>query len=282
MEKFGHVFRNDSDKRVKIGGQYVFCYSPKKMKELYPNGEFTMMGEAKTKKKEPKPPKEGQEPKPPKVEKIAELNIGGQNLDVNPVPEKKEFFYKTAGYVCIGEKNYIALKSSWLPFAAMIAGMVALLALIIALILLLLLNPKTLTPDHPMPETDKHAVDAGETGDKIATEAGGGGLAISYTLNAKVDLSKKEIDVYYRNPIRSTHNVSVELYITSGGEDHRIATSGTLEPGKVLGTMELGKDAPKLVEGQYTGYYLVTVWDAVTGEKALLQPKIENVKITVK
>ena len=54
MDKLGHVFRNDSDKRIKIGEQYVFCYSPKKMKELYPEKEYSLVGEAKTKKKEPK------------------------------------------------------------------------------------------------------------------------------------------------------------------------------------------------------------------------------------
>ena len=284
MDKLGHVFRNDSDKRVKIGEQYIFCYSPKKMKELYPESEFTLLGEAKTKKKEPKPPKEGKEPKPPKepkVEKIAELNIGGQNLDVNPVSEKKDIFNKVSGYACVGERNFIALKSSIIPFIATVAGMVIALALIIALILMLLLNPKTLTPDHPMPETDKNAVDAGETGDKLATEAGGGGLSMSYTLSASIDLSKKEIAMHYGNPITSTHNASVELYIDSDGENYLIAASGTLEPGKILRKMVPHKDAPKLTEGSYTGYYVITVWDAVTGEKALIQPRINDVKITV-
>ena len=288
MDKLGHVFRNDSDKRIKIGEQYVFCYSPKKMKELYPEKEYSLVGEAKTKKKEPKKTKTAdgaiEEPKKkePKVEKIAELNIGGQNLDVNPVSEKKDIFNKVAGYACVGEKNYIALKTSILPFIITIASMIVALALIIALILMLLLNPKTLTPDHPMPETDKNAVDAGETGDKLATEAGGGGLSMTYKLTASVDLETKEILMLYGNPITSTHNASVELYITSNSKDYLIGASGTLESGKELRTMDLHKDAPKLEKGNYTGYYLITVWDAVTGEKALVQPRIDNVKITVK
>ena len=46
---FNHIFKNDYDKRIKIGGEYVFCYSKEKMQALYPENNFSVAGEVSTK-----------------------------------------------------------------------------------------------------------------------------------------------------------------------------------------------------------------------------------------
>ena len=47
MANFNHILKTDYDKRVKLGKEYVFCYSKKKIKELYPSGAgYSLSGEA--------------------------------------------------------------------------------------------------------------------------------------------------------------------------------------------------------------------------------------------
>ena len=52
MASFNNIFKQDYDKKIKVGDEYAFCYSPKKLKELYPEGNYSISGEARNGSKE--------------------------------------------------------------------------------------------------------------------------------------------------------------------------------------------------------------------------------------
>ena len=278
MDRFSHIFKSDCDKRVKVGEQYVFCYSKKKLQELYPDGNYTLLGEA---KRTQKPPKKYQEQKP--VNKIGEISVAGKNLDIQPAGTSEGVFNKTDGYLCVGEGRFVSLKSSRVAFIASVAGIIAALLVCVALILLLLLNPKEVEPDHPKPELEPNVVlDQEDTGKRKETsEAGAGATSMSYKLSATLD-SSGELSIYFKNPGTSSHDVSLELYVLSGEESYLLFRSGLIPAKGEIRKIALDKDAPTLKEGEYTGYYKVIYYDPVTGERALVESQLDNVKITVK
>lgn len=277
MEKFSHIFKSDCDKRVKIGEQYLFCYSKKKLEELYPAGNYTLLGEAKKSGKQKKTA-EGEQPT-----KLGEISVAGKNLDVEPSGTSDSFFNKTEGYLCVGDGKFIALRSSRLPFILTLAGIIAALIICLVLILLLLLNPKEVEPDHPKPELEPNVVlDEKDTEERKETEeAGAGATSMSYKLTATLT-PDGQMSMYFKNPGRSSHDVVVELYVASGSEKYLLFRTGLIPAGSGIYTMALDENAPTLKEGEYTGFYKVIYYDPATGERALVESQIDNVKITVK
>lgn len=260
----------DHDKKVKIGDHIFLCYSSEQLKQLYPEGNYTVIGETAKKKK---------------VEHTAELLASNQKLPLSAFNSHSRLFYGVAGYVKVGEGEYVALLRSRLPFLAMLLGGIILLALLIFL-LLGQLQPKPpviIDPDHPLPTQDSNAdkLPDDPNSQRPDVPEGGGSLSMIYTLEAKLTLSTGEIDIYFQNPSASSHDVSVILYITTGGQDIAIAQSGLLKAGYGLDKLQFAEGTAQLQEGVYTGKYLLSCFDPATGERALVQPEIAGVTITV-
>ena len=110
-------------------------------------------------------------------------------------------------------------------------------------------------------------------------------LTMIYTKTAKVDLSAKEIGVYFANPQKSNHGVVLELYVTAGGMDYLIGKSGLIEPDYGIRKMTLDTSEVSLSvtseDVVYTGKYVVRYYDPETGERAVVSSEIAGVTITV-
>lgn len=256
----------DYDNEVKIYGEEIECYSPKKMKELYPNKDYKVVGEVRAQNKK---------------EAIERIGIGDKARKVAEPDAFNKILNKVVGYVAVGQDEYVALLQSRVLFLILLFGF-GVGILLIALLMWLLLRPDVINPDNPMPEPDQYIEtlpdDSGET---APPRNGGGSVSMVYMLEAELSLSTGEISMYFQNPGDSNHDVTLSLYIVSGDQEILIATSGRLPAGSGLYTMEFDQGSAKLSEGQYAALYRVAYYNPETGERALVESDITDVTLSV-
>lgn len=274
-----HTYRamsgTDHDQNIKFNKKEVQCYSKKQLKKLYPNGDYKLVGETRTSKKKAV---------------VSRLKLGEQVADVSVHGCHNRLLNKCVGFARVGADEFVALQVSRIPFLIILACAIVALGTTSTVMVTSMVNPPSYTPsgpvviapDHPMPSQDVNAeANEGDNSEKAEVEKGGGSLSLSYSLDAKLDLDTGKIDIYVKNPKSSTHDMSVILYLVSGETEVAIAQSGRVSAGYSLKTMELVEGTATLSEGVYTGYYLLSLFDPETGERALVQPKIAGVELVV-
>jgi len=289
MARFNHIFKTDYDKCISLGRASVFCYSKSKLQELYPDG-YNLCGEVvkrnkksleRFEKKQLKLRLKGKQEK--ELAKLGDLFVDANVLSIYPHGSASDLLHKTEGYVCVGDGQFIAVKTSRLAFLLILLGLI--LATVACIVLLLLPNdkpPVIIEPDHPLPPVDENVVPTPDDGgEKPNTPEGGGAVTMIYTLEATVTLSSGEIGIYVKNPKASSHDIDIKMYIISGNKEYHIASSGLVKAGNGLYKLTLKDDAPILKEGVYNGYYKLGYYDPVTGVRALVEADIKDVKITV-
>lgn len=284
MQRYQPQLHNDYDVRVKVGKRYVYCYSARHLAKLHPDGNYVVVGEALRYSAEDAKLALAERKQDKKHPPIGEMTYGGALHGVYSVGSFSHILYYEAGYLAIGDGKYIALLASRVPFLVTVAATtVALVAAIILIVHLLPQGPNTIIPDHPLPEKDPNAgqIEDDDT-EKPDVEAGGGAISPYYQLVATIDLSEKRIDVWLRNPNKSTQDMQVELYVQSGGKDYLIGTSGLIEVGYGINEIAYSDAQAALVEGVYTGYYMVYAFDPVTGHMSNFVLRLDGVEITVK
>lgn len=277
--------KNDYDKKWNIKKQPLAFYSPQKMREMHPDGV----------------PLAGEAVKKSGVKQIGGLQVLDQVWSVTEFGGHSRFLYKLVGYVAVAPDKYVALIKSRIPFLILLFSLVALLlAATVGFVILLGMQgtiqipgittaPPTTTskpiiPDHPLPPIDTGAEKLPEDeqiGDKVESEEGGGSVYMIYSTVANTYLDQDTYSIYFKNPNRSNHDVQVELYVTSGGKDYLMAKSGLLQAGYGINFIKKLEEAPPLQEGTYTGYFLVHYFNPKTGEKVIVESKIEDVSIFV-
>ncbi len=284
---FRTQLKQDYDNRVAVDKSHVLCYSKKKLDEAHPDGSYTIVGEARSVKAAQAAAKKAKKPpRRPPVEPIGELPIGsGRSLGVHPVGTAGGLWFKKAGYVAVGAGQYVCILTSRVPFLASILG--SLLTFGVALTLILTLGgPRIIHPDNPMPdEDDKSLPLEGDTSDKVVSEHGGGSVKVEYTTKAHVHLDEKKIDIYYRNPNASNHDVTVDLYVLQGDRRIKIGSSGRIVSGKGLLELKLDDSAARLTptndEVSYAGEYILTFYDPESGVSSYLTTTVRDIVITV-
>lgn len=261
----------DHDQKVKIEKQELFCYSRKQLDKLYPDKDYKIVGETRAKNKK---------------EAIAQLKAGEKTLDVSEFKSNSRLLNKCVGYARVNRDEYIALLRSRVPFLILLLCCIA--ALIIAVSLLMgAINeeppgPVVIDPDHPMPTQDINATpNEDDNSEKAQVEEGGGSLSMIYSLDAELNLTTGQIRIYFMNPNASTHDVSLILYVVSGDTEVPIAQSGRISAGYSLTSLTMVEGTAALSEGVYTGYYMLSLFDPETGERALVQPEITGVQLVV-
>ncbi len=258
---------SDYDQRVKIGKDKIFCYSKKQLDEIYPEGNYRIVDETLRKNKK-------------KI--ISQLQLRGTELDVCEPDSHSGLLYRRAGYVHVGGDYYIALLKPRWPFVLILLGLLLLLALAVSL-LMIPREPVVVQPDHPAPVIDPNsALIEGDDSQKAEVAEGGGSLSMIYTLEAELILSTGEIEIYFKNPNSSTHNVSIELFVLNGEERVSIAKSGLVAAGSQLNKLTMTEGSATLRQGIYEGLYVLSCYDPVSGERALVQPEITGVELTVR
>lgn len=259
---------HDHDKKLRYEQIDVYCYSKKQLDKRYPEKNYRIIGEAKAKNKK---------------EELAQLSLEAKKdpYIVSELGSHNKLLYKRAGYVYVGNDEYVAmLKSRWL-FLLLLFGLLALLGLL-ASMLLQGEGPLVIQPDHPLPEKDAYVEEIeGDDSEKAEVAEGGGSVSMIYTLEANVTLSDNVVEIYFKNPNASSHNVVTELYLVSGEKEILVARSGLIEPGFELHRLDLDSAAVTLSEGVYTGLYKIQCYAPETGERALVAPEITGVTVTV-
>ena len=262
---------NDHDKKLRYEQVDVYCYSKKQLDKRYGDGgSYRVVGETKTKNKK---------------EEIAQLLLNKQNkpLVVCKPDLHNAILYKRAGYVHVGNDEYVALLKPRWPFLLLFFGLLT-AAVILATMLMQQTEagPVVINPGNPLPPRDPYVspIEDDDT-EKADVAEGGGSVSMIYTLEAKATLSSGEIGIYFKNPNASSHNVVVELYLLNGEDEVLVAQSGLVEPGFALDRLTLHSDAAVLTEGVYEGLYKVQCYDPVSGERALVAPQITGVSVSV-
>ena len=274
-----HIVPARYDTQTQLRGRKIKCFSDRYLKRRYPNGEFTLVGEIGDKKAK---------------SAIGMVQIDHDLYDVVSPGSKNRLLWRTVGYLQVGQGEYVAVMKNRLKFLLLF-----LLMLLIAGGLLYMAlsggfpsggtddpignDPIVIDPDHPLPPPDENASKLeGDTSEKADVSQGGGSLTLVFTLKAEVDLSTGQIAIAYENPNSSTHNIMLDLYIISDGQEYLIARSGLVEPGYSLTKLQLRDDAPVISEGLYAGLFRIHSFDPLTGEQASVVPEVPQVEITVK
>ena len=259
----------DYDDEIEIYGEQLDYYSPKQMKELYPDKDsYTIVGEIRRNNKK---------------EAIEKIKIGDKYRKVAKYKAFSRIFNKEVGYLCVGDDEYILILKSRLAFLLMLFGL-GFGILVASLLLWFLLKPEEVTPINPLPPVDtgvQTLPDDGSTARPVDPN-GGGTVSMIYSLDAEMSLSTGKISMYFQNPKTSNHDVVLELYIISGDQEVLVATSGRLPTGAGLYVMQFDETAAKLMEGTYAAKFKVHYYNPITGEKALVESDITDVTIKVK
>lgn len=259
---------NDHDKKLRYEQVDVYCYSKKQLDKRYPENNYHIIGEAKPKNKK---------------EELARLAVIAREKPyiISRLGSHSTLLYKRAGYVHVGNDEYVALLKPRWPFLLLLFGLTGTLALTLSL-LLRSGAPIVIQPDHPLPEKDPYTTPIEDDNtQKAEVDKGGGSVSMIYTLEANAKLSDGVVEIYFKNPNASSHNVVAELYLVSAGREILVARSGLVEPGYALNRLDLDAKTVSLSEGVYTGLYKVQCYDPETGERALVAPEITGVSVTV-
>lgn len=136
-----------------------------------------------------------------------------------------------------------------------------------------------INPDYAPEEEEPNQESMEGSGDKLEQPDGGGAVSILYsTDDIIIDLSEKKISLMFGNPSRSNMDMILQVVI----QDQVIVQSGRITPGHRVRTLELIKDAEKMLStGGYKAKYVVLYYDPESGEKAIVNTEIP-IDITVK
>ena len=260
----------DHDKKAKVKNQTIFCYSKGQLDSIFPDGDYEIIGETLYANK---------------AEEIATLVAGKCEYIISEEKSHNRILFGVLGYIRVGENQFVALLHCRIAFLILLGSGIAVLG-ILAAILVGMMQPKPpiiIDPDHPLPTVDSNveSLPSDPNGQKPTVPEGGGSLSMIYTLEAELSLSTGVIKIYFKNPTASSHDVSVILYIIAGDQEIAIAQSGLIKAGYGLSMLEFVEGTARLQEGVYTGKYVLSCFDPYTGERALVQPEIAGVTITV-
>lgn len=281
MASLQYIFKNDYDKRIKLVGEHVFCYSKKKMKELYSEKNYSIVGEASSTLVKQKKQENTKKPE----EKVGKLAVGKQAVDVFVTGKHKKGLYKNEGYLCVGEDAFVTVHTSRVLFLTALVALIALLAVTVFLIIRLLASPEppiVIDPDHPMPEIDPDIEPIeGDSGEQTPAPSGGGSVAMVYTKAVTISLSSDKATIFYQNPASSNHSVVLELYIVSGDEEYFIGKTGLIPAGSAIYELNVSERSANIREGTYTGLYRVIYYEPTTGVRAMVGSDITGVSVVV-
>lgn len=267
MKLYQIIPQTNYDKELEILDCQVECYSKKRFKKLYPYKEPQFIGEL---------------VKRPRKQIIGKLSLSDDiAAKVSEYGTHSKLLHRKAGYVCVGEDQYVVLLKSRLPFLLWFLGLgLAACVLLLALWLLSRSGPPVINPDNPLPSQDPNVQTLPEEGKKPELN-GGGSVSMIYTLKAELTLSDRTIKMHFKNPSDSTHDVVLEMYLISAQQEIKIAQSGRIPAGTGLFELTFDQKAAVLSEGQYTAKYKVNYYDPETGERDLIVSDINDVDLKV-
>lgn len=261
-----YILKDDYDQKEKLKKEKIFCYSKKKLNDLYSEKDYKIVGEisGKTINKEDIKPDQ----------RVLEYN--GLYFLIEDYGTANKIIYARKRFISVDNDEYVVLLNNRIIFILLFG----IISLFIGLLLLFILRfGSDLLNPIPVVDPNLDKIE-GDTSEKIDSEEGGGSVSIAYALEANLSLATNDIAMILGNPNESNHQFVAELYIENGDSDICIAKSGLISPGYQLSVMKFNNQA-QLSSGSYQGYYYLKFYNPETGELALVDSKIENVVITV-
>lgn len=140
-----------------------------------------------------------------------------------------------------------------------------------------------LEPDYASIEVEENAVPLApaEDDEKPEVVQGGGSVTISFRDGVTYDAATKEVALFYQNPGSSTHDVVVQVILTSGENEYLLGQSGLLHAGYEVSKISGAELPVQLKPGGYNGKLKLLFYDPETGERAIVDTDIPTT-ITVK
>ena len=145
---------------------------------------------------------------------------------------------------------------------------------VVVIIVLINKNNSALTPDYAPGTIDTNAIKEQDKGDKINVSNGGGGVSLAYSNIVSINSSKKEVKLYFKNPIQSRESIVLELVVEQNDKEYVLAKSDLLPPGYALYNLDLTSSI-KLPKGGYEGKFRLTYYNEETGVKQIVNTEIE-------
>ena len=144
----------------------------------------------------------------------------------------------------------------------------------------LLYQNKLVAPEFAPSEIDKIATEEKNDDKKMDKKEGGGAVSLSYSDNITIDINKKIVGLYFKNPSKSRENIMLQLILNKNNKEILLAQSDLLPAGYVIRKMDL-KDNAILQAGKYKGILRVTYYNEETSVKQIVNTEIK-VNIEVK
>lgn len=144
------------------------------------------------------------------------------------------------------------------------------IALCIAVIIFLLVRNRM---DYNPIEIDPNAQELKDDDKEKLTDDGTlNAVRLSYSTEVKVSLSKKEVDLKFKNPSVSNQNMVLTVQILDGNKEIEIAKSQSVPVGYFIEKLQLNKNV-SLKKGKYKGQFVINYYKDETNEKSMLDTK---------
>ncbi len=244
------IIPNTYDKEITFDSQKLQVYSEKKLEDLYPEGDYLVVGFI---------------DKSNKNKAYEKIIINDKVYGVYRSNTKRSVLSHTVGYIQIDEKTFLSVKKKNLLLILLF-----LTGLLILLFCLSHFKGSNLVDNEDVPTATPEQIE-NDTSEK----ADGNSVSIWYNLKAKSTTDSDVISLTFGNPNKSTHALKVMLY---DANDVLIGQSELLEPGyKLEGINKL----LNLPAGEYNCYFLVKFYGQDLSEVPNIDTKIPDVKLTI-
>lgn len=294
MLEFDYLSKDDYDRIVRVGGVDVPCYSKEKIKALT-GAKVSPSHEARVYSEKEMTPNEDGSQKKSAANRIGSLRVRAREFGISKVGGNNPILYKTVGYLPLADGSYVALCVSRVPFLALASGVTAAILAVSAIFLVQWIQgmgdsndgPPVIEPDHPLPDVDSGAVpdqgDDGYGGTPGEVPEGGGRVPMVYKNAASYYLNSRHIQIYFKNPTYSSHDIVVSLYVLDqNGNEYLLAETGRIPVGYSLAKISPVADAPILSTGVYDALYRVVYYDPYTGVRAAHIQSDIKIELSVK
>ena len=91
--------------------------------------------------------------------------------------------------------------------------------------------------------------------DILIRQSNSGSVGIGYSFETNIDLTSKNIDMYYETDNNATHESVVQIILVKDDEEYLLGQSGKIKSGQILKNISLDDEiSNRLKEGIYSGY----------------------------
>ena len=261
--------KKDYDQSIKINGREIKCYSRKKMKDLYPSGNYSAVGETFENNKK-------------KNKNNDIIILAGKKMIVSEPDKHSKILYKKKGYISVGENQFLVILQNRLIFLLLLLGIIILGIIIGIWICNALKRSPVVAPEYPLPPEADKAKDIINDNSKNTDSKHKNHASIKVAREVNINLNSREVSFIYQNFNASNKAAVVTLCILKDSNEYAIARSGLVKAGKEIDSMNLLEDAVKLSQGVYKGRIKIDFYDEVTGEKAATSTDFDDVEVKVK